>query len=40
MILGIDACHIRGGGGSVTHLVESFRAADPLAHGMLAARSV
>jgi glycosyltransferase involved in cell wall biosynthesis len=33
MVLGIDACHIRGGGGSVTHFVESLRAADPLAHG-------
>lgn len=33
MILGIDACHIRGGGGSVTHLVELLRVADPLAHG-------
>ena len=33
MILGIDACHIRGGGGGVTHLVELLRAADPLVYG-------
>lgn len=33
MILGVDACNIRGGGGGVTHLVESLRVADPLGHG-------
>jgi len=33
MILGIDTCHIRGVGGTVTHLVELLRVADPLAHG-------
>ncbi len=32
MILGVDASNIRGGGG-VTHLVELFRAADPVAFG-------